>query len=388
MDGEEEVLLMGTDGGEARSISEPESETLIRGPRDGFVESINTNMALIRRDIKDQNLRFKEHIVGKRSNQKLVICYMEGIVNPDLVEEITRRIDSVDIDFIPDSSYIEQWIEDSIFSPFPQIIDTERPDSVSSSIMQGKVGIIVDGTPFALIAPMTFSDSLSSPEDYTQRWLTSSLLRMLRFSAAFVAIFLPGLYVALVSFHPGMIPSTLAYSISASREGVPFPAPFEAILMAITFEILHEAGVRLPNVVGQTIGIVGGLVIGEAAVSAGIVSPIMVVVTALTAIAAFSIPSHSVSLSFRMFRFIVILAGGSLGLYGIVLVYIMITIHLVNLKSIGIPYATPFAPTFFKDLKDVVIRAPITNLIHRPEHLKPLDDTSKDTSIKGKTKKQ
>ena len=382
LEGYEEVLLMGTTGGESRSIEEPESETLVRGPRDGFVENIFTNMALIRRDIRDPNLRFKKHDVGKRSKQMLVVCYVEGITNPDLVNEINRRLRTMDIDYISDSSFVEQWIEDSIFSPFPQILDTERPDVVSAGLMQGKVGIIVDGTPFALVAPMSLSDGLSSPEDYTQRWMSASLLRILRFLAAFIAVFLPGLYVAFVSFHPGMIPSTLAYSIAASREGVPFPAAVEAILMAITFELLHEAGVRLPKVIGQTIGIVGGLVIGEAAVSAGIVSPIMVIVTALTAIAAFSIPTYSMSIAFRTFRFIVIIASGALGLYGIILVYIMMNIHIVNLKSIGMPYSTPFGPLFLKDLKDVVIRAPFTRLTRRPKHLEPVDDVSKNTSVK------
>lgn len=384
LDGHKEVLLMGTSGGEDRSIGEPESETLIRGPRDGFVENIHTNMALVRRDIKDTNLRFKQHVVGKRSKQKVVVCYVEGIVNPELVDEINRRIESINIGYISDSSFVEQWIEDNIYSPFPQFIDTERPDMVSAAVTQGKIGIIVDGSPFALIAPMTFSDGLASPEDYTQRWMSATLIRILRYLAALIAVFLPGLYVALASFHPGMIPSTLAYSIAASREGVPFPSAIEALLMAVTFELLHEAGVRLPNVIGQTIGIVGGLVIGEAAVSAGIVSPVMVIVTALTAIASFSIPSYSMSIAFRSLRFAVLLAGGFLGLYGIILVFMMITIHLVNLKSIGMPYSTPLGPTFLKDLRDVLIRAPITRLKNRPAYMKTLDKVSKDTSVKQK----
>ncbi|WP_179151964.1 spore germination protein [Oceanobacillus senegalensis] len=388
LDGLEEVLIMGTTGGESRSITEPESETLIRGPRDGFVENINTNIALIRRDIKDPNLRFKQHEVGKRSKQQLVVCYVEGITNPELVDEINRRLETMDIDYVPDSSVVEQWIEESFLSPFPQILDTERPDRVSANLMQGKVGIIVDGTPFALIAPVTIGDAMYSTEDYTQRWISASLLRLLRYLTAFFAVFLPGLFVALVSYHPGMIPSTLAYSIAATREGVPFPAPVEAILMALTFEILHEAGVRLPKVVGQTIGIVGGLVIGEAAVSAGIVSPIMVIVTALTAISSFSVPSYSMAIAFRALRFANILAASFLGLYGVILVYIMMNIHIVNLKSIGVPYSTPFAPTFWKDLKDIVIRAPITKLTTRPAYLKAKDEVSKDIQIEEKTTKK
>lgn len=380
LDGDSQVLVMGTSGGENRSIEEPDSETLIRGPRDGFVENIHTNLALIRRDIRDSSLRFHQHTIGRRSKQKLIISYVEEITNPTLVDEVKRRIESMDVDFVTDSSFVEQWIEDSNLSPFPQIMHTERPDVVTACLMQGKVAILVDGSPFALIAPMTLSDGLTSPEDYTQRWISANIFRLLRYFAAFIALFLPGLYVALATFHPGMIPSTLAYSIAASREGLPFPAVIEAILMAITFELLHEAGIRLPNVIGQTIGIVGGLVIGEAAVSAGIVSPIMVIVTALTAIASFSIPTYSLSMAFRTVRFTVLLAAGFLGLYGVVLIFIIIVIHLVNLKSFGVPYTTPFGPLDVKELKNVVIRAPITALTHRPKHLKTLDDTAKDST--------
>ncbi|WP_068676951.1 spore germination protein [Oceanobacillus sp. Castelsardo] len=386
LDGYETVLLMGTTGGETRSIEPPDSETLIRGPKDGFVENIATNMALIRRDIKDPNLRFKQHEVGKRSKQKLILCYVEGITNPDLVDEVNRRLETIDMDFVSDSSYVEQWIEDSFLSPFPQILNTERPDNVSYHLVQGKLAILVDGTPFALIAPATIGDSLQSMGDYNQRWLSATLLRLLRYLSAFFALFLPALYIALVSYHPGMIPSTLAFSIAASREGVPFPAAIEAILMGITFEILHEAGIRLPKVIGQTIGIVGGLVIGDAAVSAGIVSPIMVIVTALTAIASFSIPTYSVAIAFRTVRFAFMIAASFLGLYGIILVYIMVNIHLVNLKSIGVPYSTPFAPTFIKDWKDLILRAPITKLTQRPTYLRPMDNKSGD--IKTEKRKE
>ncbi|WP_377559035.1 spore germination protein [Ornithinibacillus salinisoli] len=378
LDGRETVLLMGTSGGESRAIEQPDSETLIRGPRDGFVENIQTNMALVRRDIKDPNLRFKTHEVGKRSKQKLVVSYVEGIANPDIVNEVNRRLETIDIDYLSDSAFVEQWIEDSFLSPFPQLLDTERPDKVSSDLMQGKIAILVDGTPFVLIAPITIGDSLHSMEDYNQRWFPASLLRILRYLSAFFALFLPSLYIALVSYHPGMIPSTLAYSIAATREGVPFPAAIESIIMAITFEILHEAGIRLPKVIGQTIGIVGGLVIGEAAVSAGIVSPIMVIVTALTAISSFGVPSYSVAITFRMLRFAFMIAASFLGLYGIVLIYIMINIHIVNLKSIGVPYSTPFAPSFVNDWKDLVFRAPVTELKRRPLYLKTKDKKSKD----------
>lgn len=301
---------------------------------------------------------------------------MDGIVNPEILQEVSRRLDTIDIDDAPESGFIEQWIEDSFLSPFPQMLDTERPDMVSSALLEGKVAIFLDGTPFVLLAPTTLGDILKSPEDYYERWLYGTLLRILRYIGAFLALFLPALYISLVSFHQGLLPSKLAFSIAASREGVPFPAFVEALLMVMTMELLQEAGVRLPTPIGQNIGIVGGLVIGEAAVQAGIVSPVMVIIIALTAIAAFTTPTFSLGISLRIIRLGFMIAAGLLGLYGMILVYIMINIHLVNLKSFGVPYATPFAPTMFRDMKDLILRAPRLMLMKRPEYLQTDDEKS------------
>ncbi|MBM7571033.1 spore germination protein [Aquibacillus albus] len=378
VNGTDKVLILGTKGWENRSIEEPISEGLIRGPREGFIENIRTNTVLVRRRVRDSNLRFKAYQVGRRSKKQLVVSYIEGIVNPDLVKELNRRLESIDLDDAPESGYIEQWIEDDFLSPFPQLSHTERPDKVASALDQGKIAILLDGTPFVLIAPMTFGNTLQSPEDYYERWIVSSLIRYLRYVAAFIAVFLPSLYIALVSFHPGMIPSKLAFSLAATREGVPFPALIEALLMEATMELLREAGIRLPKPIGQTIGIVGGLVIGEAAVRAGIVSPVMVIIVALTAIASFSMPSYGMALSFRMLRFGFMLIASVLGLYGIILGYIALNIHLVNLKSLGVPYSAPFAPSFYGDWKDLVIRAPITMLTKRPKYTQTGDTERMD----------
>ncbi|WP_010529583.1 spore germination protein [Lentibacillus jeotgali] len=376
LDGVDQVLIIGMKGWDTRAISEPISESLIRGPREGFTENYRTNTTMIRRHIRDPNLRFKTYDIGRRSKKKLSVAYIEGIIHPDLIKEIDRRVKSIDLDDAPESGFIEEWIEDSFLSPFPQLINTERPDKVSTALLQGKAGIILDGTPFALIAPATLGGTLQSPEDYYERWMIGSFLRLLRYFASFLAMFLPALYIALVSYHQGMIPSQLAFSIAATREGVPFPAFIEAIMMGMTMELLREAGARLPTTIGNTIGIVGGLVIGEAAVQAGIVSPVMVIVVALTAIASFSIPAYSVAISFRLLRFAFMMAAAILGLYGIVLIYIMINIHIVNLKSIGVPYSAPFSPTFFRDWKDLVLRAPITMRPRRPSFLRTDDSKS------------
>lgn len=374
LEGIEEVLIIGSKGWATRGVEEPVTEALIRGPRDGFNENLQTNTAHIRRRLRDRNLRFDSHTVGKRTKKGLVVAYVEGIVHPDIVKEVNRRIKTIDIDDVPESGYVEQWIEDSFLSPFPQLQTTERPDRVASGLLQGRVAILLDGTPFALILPMTLVGLLQSPEDYYERWQIGTLLRLLRFVAAFLSLFLPALYIALVSYHPGMIPSKIAFSVAATREGVPFPAFIEALVMEATIELLREAGVRLPKPIGQTIGIVGGLVIGEAAVSAGIVSPIMVIVVAITAIASFSLPHYSVAISLRMLRFGVMFAAAVFGLYGIILVYIMINIHLANLKSFGVPYTAPFAPTFASDWKDVLLRAPLTMMTKRPKFLQTEDE--------------
>ena len=378
LDGVDQVLLMDTADWESRSIDEPTTETVIRGPKEGFVENVQTNMMLIRRYIRDQNLRFKDFKIGRRSKSTLFLAYIDDIIHPDLVKEVTRRLETIDMDAALESGYIEQWIEDSFLSPFPQTLNSERPDKVANALLRGKFVIILDGTPFALIAPVEIGFLMDAPEDYYERWMIGSLLRFLRYMAAFLAIFLPGIYIALVSYHQGMIPTDLAFSIAGTRETVPFNAFIEAMAMGATMELLREAGARLPTAVGQTIGIVGGLVIGEAAVQAGIVSPIMVIVVALTAIASFSIPSYSVVIAFRIIRFGLMIMGAFLGLFGLILGYIMINIHVVHLKSFGVPYTAPFSPTFWQDWKDLILRMPIPLLTKRPQHLQPIDDQSVD----------
>lgn len=384
IDGIDTALMVNTAGGEMRQIEEPITETLIRGPRAGFVENIHVNIGLIRRDINDPNLRFKTYLTGRRSKKSLVVCYVEDIVHPELLKEVDRRLKTLDIDIVPESGYIEEWIQDSFLSPFPQILNTERPDKVVRAIMHGRVAILLDGTPYVLLVPMTFSEVIMSPEDYYERWTIGTLLRLLRYLSAFISVFLPAIYIALTNIQPGMIPSMLAFSIAGTREGVPFPPVIEAIMMVITMELLQEAGARLPQTIGQTIGIVGGLVIGEAAVRAGIVSPIMVIVIALTAVCNFAIPSFSVAITFRIIRFGFIFAAGIFGLYGIVLAYIMMNIHFVNLKSFGVPYTTPFAPFFKEDWKDLIIRAPVPAREQRTQHL--LTDDKITLDRKGERK--
>lgn len=358
----------------SRQLEEPITESLVRGPRIGFNENLAENRVLIRRNSPDPSLMMEEYIVGKHSKKKLLVIYLEGITNPDLVQMVKERIAKVDMDIVLESGYIEQIIEDNRLSPFPQIQSTERPDRVASALSEGRVTILLDGTPFALIVPVTFSMFLQTPEDYYERWIPGSLIRFLRFISAIITVFLPSIYIAFVSFHQGLIPTTLAISIAMTREGVPFPSFIEALMMEVAVEILREAGLRLPKPVGQTVGLVGGLVIGEAAVRAGIVSPIMVIVVAVTAISSFAIPQYSAGVSLRLLRFVCMLFAAIWGLYGVILFFLILLIHFCRLKSFGTPYISPATPYHVNDWKDYLLRAPLTIMRRRPQMLHTIRD--------------
>lgn len=377
VDGFDEFIGVGAKNWPNRGITEPEGEVTIRGPREGFSEILRFNTALLRRQCKDPNLVIKGTQVGKRSKTNIAYAYIRDIVNPALVDEVERRLSTIDIDAIIDSGQLEQLIQDNYLTPFPQIQATERPDKAIANILEGRIAIIVDNSPFVLIVPATFQQFFQSPDDYSERWMFSSAIRLLRWVASLFAILTSGIYIAIASFHPGFIPTDLAISIAASRVSVPFPVFIEAILMEVTLELLREAGARLPNPIGSTISIVGGLIIGDASVKAGIVSPIMVIIVAITAISSFVIPTYSLSISIRMLRFPIMLLGATLGLYGVVIGFIFITTHLVTLKSFGVNYFTPQAPMITSEWRDFWVRLPIQTQKYRPESLDPVDERRK-----------
>ncbi|RNB79562.1 spore germination protein [Brevibacillus fluminis] len=360
-------------GSENRTIQAAENESIIRGPRDSFVESLHVNLSLIRRRFPDIGLKVQTSILGRRSKTKVALVFVDDIVNPTILQEVQSRLATVDIDEVLDCGTIEQWIQDSWYSPFPQAQYTELPVRVVSAIGEGRVAIFVDGSPSVLIVPMTFSMLFQAPDDYFERWLIGSAIRTIRFLGAVIALILPSLYIALVSFHPGMIPTQLTLSIAATRAQVPFPSILEALMMETTLEMLREAGMRLPKVMGQTIGIVGGLVIGQSAVEAGIVSPVMVIVVGITAISSFLVPAYNGAIALRLLRFPLMILAGTLGLFGVILGILTVAAHLISLKSFGINYFSPFAPYRPSDWKDIIIRAPLTNQKERPEILHPLD---------------
>lgn len=380
IDGIKTGLAVDVKGWEHRSVESPQTEAVIRGPRDSFTEAINQNLMLIRRRLRDPNLIFEKIQLGQRGHNDIVITYIKDLAHPDLIKEIHKRLDRIQMDLILDSGYVEQLLEDDWWSPFTTLQDTERPDEVAAGIVEGRVAILVDNSPFALLAPATFNSLMMSPEDYYVRWTSANFVRLIRFIASFIAFVTPALYIALVSFHPEMIPTQLALSIAATREGIPFPSFVEALVMEISLELLREAGIRLPGPIGQTIGIVGGLVIGDAAVRAGIVSPIMVIVVALTAIAGFIIPTYSLSFGLRITRFFLMIFASILGLYGLTIGLLLVLGHLATLTSFGVSYLSPWAPFDYQDIKDSIIRAPWHIDKKRPRFTKAFDSTRQPTS--------
>ncbi|SHJ58223.1 spore germination protein [Paramaledivibacter caminithermalis] len=366
----DKAIVIASKGWPMRGISEPETDTVIRGSREGFTETLRVNTALVRRRIRDSKFKIKQMRIGRRSKTDVAVLFIDGIVNQDILKTVVYRLKSIEIDGILESGYIEQLIEDNWRSPFPQVQSTERPEKVAAALYEGKVAIIVDNTPFALILPTTFNALIQATEDYNERVLITSIIRFLRYTAMLISVILPALYVAMLAFHPGMIPTELALYIAGNRDGVPFPAVIEALIMEGALELLREAGIRLPGPIGATIGIIGGLVLGQAAVDAGIVSSLMIIVVAITAISSYSNPNYSFAISFRMLRFTYIMAAGFLGLYGLMLAILITLIHLCNLKSFGIPYLSPFIYyTSLKDFKDTFIRVPLHKMKGRPQFI-------------------
>lgn len=358
---------------EHRSISEPETEKVIRGPHEGFTEIIRANTSLVRRRIRSPRLRLDSIQIGRLSKTDVIVAYIDGLTNPVFVEEMKKRISAIDIDVVESSGVIEEFIEDFPKSPFSQVQITERPDKFAASLSEGFVGVMMDGSPITLLAPVNFSAFFQSPDDYYEKSMFGGALRVIRYIAAFISLAAPAIYVAITTFHREMLPTRLALLVAGSRAPVPFPAYVEALIMELAIEFIREAGVRLPSPVGQTAGFVGALILGESAVSAGIVNPIMVIVVAMTTLASFVMPHYTTGLAIRLLRFPLLLLSAGLGLYGVMVGLILIGIHLSAISSLGVPYLETFMIP--EELfKDVIWRKAMFKLNKRPIYLKTLDD--------------
>lgn len=375
-------------GFKQRSISSPNNEIVIKGPQEAFVEAIRTNSSLLRRIVNNENLIIENITVGKISKTNCAVCYIQNIANPDLVAEVKYRMNNLDIDSLLSSGQLEQLIEETNRYSIPQILSTERPDKTTKYLFEGRVVVLVNGNPYALIMPATLIDFISSPEDTNLKFQFANFLKFLRLAATLITLLLPAVYIAMTSFHQELIPTELLFSILAARENIPFPVIFEILVMEISFELIREAGLRVPSPIGPTIGIVGALVLGQAAVSASIVSPILIIIVAITGIASFAIPDFSFGFHIRLMRFIFLILGYACGFLGIGIgLYVYITI-LCSLRTFGVPYTAPFAPVTNAKGNGYFL-APIWRREKRPDYLEPQKiDAQEHISMKWKYRKE
>ncbi len=345
----------------SRGVNKPETEIAVQGPQDSFTESMRTNTVLIRRRIRDHRLKCIQLKVGKRTNTDISIMYIEDIAEKSVVREVERRLKSIDPDSILDSGYIEQYIQENKLTPFPQTQLTERPDKAAAGILEGRVAVVVDNSPFVVLLPVVLMSFYQASEDYYQRWEIASFIRALRIVAGFLAFSLPGLYAAVTLYNPSMLPLDLMLHLAGARKGVPLPTMAELIGMEIAFETLREASIRLPAAVGGTLGIIGGIIIGQAAVEAGLISPMVVIVVSFTGICSFAIPDQSLVSAYRLIKYGIIFMSGIFGIYGFALSLLTVLIHITSLESFGVPYIYPFGKNrgLKCSFKDSVIRLPL-----------------------------
>ena len=357
---------------EKRSVSAPDNETVLKGAKDGFVESVRTNTSIVRRHLKAPELRIQEQKVGRQSMTTVDILYIEGITNPHLVEQVAARLRDIDIDGVFSTGAIEEYIVPAARTPFPLVQYTQRSDRFCAGLAQGRVGVLIDGIPLGYLAPAVLGNFLQAPQDKSSHWLLATALTVLRYFCMLTTLILPALYVAMVTFHQEMIPTRLALSIIAAKQNVPFRSAFEVIVLLIAFEILQEAGLRLPQSIGQTVSIIGGLVVGSAAVEAKIISPAVLIVVAIAGIAGYTMPSQEFSGALRIWRLVLVLLSSAAGLFGMVIGAAVLIVHLAGLESFGVPYLTPFAVgTGPNPREHVLLRRPMPQIKDRPAAFKP-----------------
>ncbi len=370
-------------GWDHRGIEKPNNEIVIRGPQEAFNELLRTNSAQIRKRLKDEDLIVEDVAIGKVSKTPCSMVYIKDVANEGLVGEVRRRIENINVDYMLDSGMLEQLIEDSTIYPLPQIISTERPDYVSEMLVNGKVAIIVNGSPNVLVVPTTVFDLMHSAEDSYIRFPYANLIIYVRYIAFFVALMLPAIYLAITNYHQEMIPTDLLLAIEASREKVPFPSVLELVLMELSFELIREAGIRVPGPIGPTLGIIGALILGQAAVAANIVSPILIIIVAVTGIGSFAIPSFSLGFSIRIMRFVFILLGALAGFLGITAGIFLLGIWSTSMKSFGVAFMAPLGPKTADNPWTIVFRSPEWKLELRPDYLNTKREAKQDKYSMG-----
>ncbi len=365
LDGYDKALKIKAQGYPMMSVSSSEREQVMRGSLEGFVDSVKTNTALLRKRIRSTNLKVQEFILGKESHTTVALIHVDGLASAPVLDAMRARLTSLNIASVSDSGILEQLSEENIRSPFPQYQTTERPDTAAFALMRGRVVLLSDNSPTALLLPTNFNDFFKTSDDYYQRYGVATLARIIRYLAAFFALALPAVYLAVMNYHPDILPANMLFSFASGRANVPFPSIVEVLMMEFAFELLREAGIRIPGPMGNTIGIVGGLIIGQAAVSAGIVSPVIVVVVACTALSSFAIPNEELASAFRILKYVLIILAYFQGFLGITLGLMGICLHLASLKSFGLPYLMPIAAgdtTARKNYKDLFLRYPLRSV--------------------------
>lgn len=365
VDGQEKALVISAEDWQMRGVEQSVTETIVRGPRDSFNENLETNLILLRRRIKHPKLRFEAMTIGTISQTKITIAYIDGIANDEIVNEVKRRLNNIKIDAVLESGYIEQYIEDSPYSLFPTVSNSEKPDIVAGRLLEGRVAIFCDGTPIVLSVPDLLISHFQVSEDYYSRPIFASIIRILRIFSFITAIMLPGVFIAIQYFHPIMIPFSLLISLAKARVDVPFQLYIEVLVMLIIFEIIRESGIRMPRPVGQALSIVGALILGQAAVDAGLVGIPVVVVVAFVGVASFLV--NSLADAIAVLRILFTIAGTTLGFYGILLLGMILVTHLASLRSFGVPYTSPLFPIVWREWKDVYVRFPLWMQLKRPK---------------------
>lgn len=386
INGQDDGVLFNISQPQYRSVFQSLNEATVLGPKQEFTESIGTNAQVLRQIIKNEDLIMESMMVGRRAPKEVRIVYMKGIADEENVQTFRERISELDVDDIIDSSVLAHMIEGNEFSLFPQLIMTELPQRVSYSVMSGKVAVLMNGSPLALIGPVTFFSFFESTEDLYFNWNVSTFLRLLRFIAMFISVTFTPFYVATLTYHYEIIPSALLVSIGQSRSNVPFPPVMEALLLEGLIELLREAGARLPTKIGQTIGIVGGIVIGQAAVQAGFTSNILIIVVALSALASFTAPNYVMGTVIRVIRFPIIIVSGIAGGIGLIFGLSFVAIHLLKVTSLNRPYLAPIYPWHFKDFGQSIIRIPHRYNTSRSGYNEPQDEIKKKVPKKPKKK--
>jgi spore germination protein KA len=381
-----ETIILETKGWKDRTIEQPLNEKTIRGPHEAFNENYRENIGLIRKTLPNHNLINDTIYFGSEQKGFCAVLYLKNITNPSLVTEVKRRLSSIKTDYMPDSG-LEQYIEDHPYLILPQTRVTERPDIVVSSLLEGRVAIIAGNSPNAIIVPATFWSFLHAPDDIYFRFPFGTFLRVIRMLAMLFTLLLPGLYIAITNFHQEMIPTDLLFAIAGAREKVPFPTIIEVLLMEFSFELIREAGIKIPGLIGPTLGIIGALILGQAAVAANIVSPILIIVVAITGIGSFAIPDYSMAFSFRLIRFLYIVAAAILGLYGIALTAFINLALMCHMKSFGVPYLAPLTPRSKGGIKSFV-RYPIWEQETAPDETNPIKRKRQPRISRGWTNKE